>query len=113
MKTAQTFGKMRANGTLEYRIAIEDGLNEYGEPIDSTIVWSNPIKCSISVIRDTSNGKYEDGKFRQSSYNVLIEGVKEVNFSTIRLTRRGENLGEFEVLSVEPLTSVGRTRIVV
>ena len=95
---------MRTNGTLRYEI-IDDAsvtLNEYGEPTQAVVSvdnendnetqqasepgWSDPINCSIGVNSDNRIGKYEDGEF---------------------------HVGEYRVMSVIPLKSVGRTQIIV
>lgn len=104
---------MRTNGSLQYEITTPGGFNEYGEPLEATTTWSEPIKCSIKANSDTRKGKYEDGKFRQASYVVLIECKPLSNVKRIRLTRHSENLGEHDVLNIEPLTTVGRIQILV
>jgi hypothetical protein len=103
---------MRANGILRYEIVSGGELNEYGEPIAAQSSWSDPIPCSIKTNSDTRKGKYEDGIFRQASFTILIE-LAAFPHKRISLERNGESLGEFDILSSEPLTSVGRTQIVV
>lgn len=105
---------MRYNGHLKYQIVSEgDGLNEYGEPDNSTQTsWSDEIPCSIKTNTDTRKGHYEDGEFRQASFVILIE-VSQFSAKRVSLERLGEELGEYRVLSVEPLTTVGRIRIIV
>lgn len=107
-----TYGNMRTNGTLRYEIVEGGDLNEYGEPIAAQSDWSDPIPCSIKTNSDTRKGKYEDGIFRQASFIILIE-LAAFPHKRISLERNGESLGEFDILSSEPLTSVGRTQIVV
>lgn len=104
---------MRTNGTLQYETLQGGGLNEYGE-IDDTVtsVWSEPIPCSIKTNSDTRKGVYEDGEFRQATYVVMIE-FASFPYNRIRLERMGEDLKEHRVLSSEPLTTVGRTQILV
>lgn len=103
---------MRTNGTLKYEIVSGGGLNDYGEVEEAHSEWSDPIPCSIKTNSDTRKGKYEDGEFRQASFTVLIESA-EFPHKRISLERQGENLGEYRVLSSEPLTTVGRTQIMV
>lgn len=105
---------MRYNGHLKYQIVSDgDGLNEYGELDNSAQVsWSDEIPCSIKTNSDTRLGKYEDGEFREASFVILIE-VAKFNANRISLERLGEELGEYRVLSIEPLTTVGRIQIVV
>ena len=104
---------MRHNGNLAYQIQGNNGqLNEYGEPIAASVEWSDPIPCSIKTNSDTRKGKYEDGEFRMDSFTILIERT-EFNADRIKLERLGEELGEYRILSVEPLATVGRIQIMV
>lgn len=103
---------MRTNGTLKYAIITDNGENEYGEAVDSTIEWSEPVPCSIKTNSDTRLGAYEDGEFRQASYQIMIE-LAEFPYNRISLERLGEDLGEHRVISAEPLATVGRTKIIV
>lgn len=105
---------MRYNGVLKYEIVAEsEELNEYGEiATGQSAAWSEDIPCSIKTNSDSRKGKYEDGEFRQASFTVLIE-MSPAEINRVKLSRLGEDLGEYRVLSVEPLASVGRIRIVV
>lgn len=105
---------MRYNGFLQYQIVSQsEELNEYGE-IDTaqSVSWSNEIPCSIKTNTDTRKGKYEDGEFRQAFFTILIE-ISPINAKRIRLSRLGEDLGEYRVISIEPLVTVGRVQIMV
>lgn len=104
---------MRTNGTLKYAIITEGGENEWGEVDDTASVeWSEPIPCSIKTLSDSRIGKYEDGEFRQASYQILIE-LAEFPYNRIQLERLDEDLGEHRIISAEPLSTVGRTKIIV
>ena len=46
----------------------EDGMPTVGEP-----TWSRPIGCFISVNTHNTKGTYQDGRFTQASYEVLLE----------------------------------------
>lgn len=112
---ALNYGSMRYNGHLKALIVSEgeDSFNEYGEPISGEQEsWGEEIPCSIKTNSDTRLGKYEDGEFRQASFLVLIE-LSKFDAVRIKLERLGEDLGERRVLSVEPLTTVGRIQIMV
>jgi hypothetical protein len=104
---------MRTNGFFQYETTKPGGFNEYGEPTEAITTWSEPIKCSIKANSDTRKGRYEDGIFRQASYIVLTECRELTNCKRIRLTRHSEDLGEKDVLNIEPLTTVGRLQILV
>lgn len=103
---------MRTNGILRYEVVREGGVDEYGEVIAPSSEWSEPVPCSIKTNSDNRKGKYEDGEFRQASFTVLVE-LTPFPYVRVSLQRSGEELGEYRVLSSEPLTSVGRTQIIV
>ena len=104
---------MRTNGSFQYEITNPGCFNEYGEPMESKTEWSDKIRCSVKVNSDTRKGKYEDGKFRQASYIVLTECRCLKDVKRIRIERLTENLGEHDVLNIEPMTTVGRIQILV
>ena len=106
---------MRTNGTLQYCILAEGGFNEDGEPIAvGTPTWSEEIPCSIKAITNNSKGRYEDGKFNQASFEVLVETANfPLDISRIKLERRGIVLGEFAIQGVPTPTIMDRVKIVV
>lgn len=105
---------MRYNGTISYEQTTSGGKNEHGEPIPAETEWIEPLKCSIKANSDTRKGKYEDGNFRQASYVVLIEAQEiPLGISRVKLTRYTENLGEHDIMNIEPLVTVGRIQILV
>lgn len=105
---------MRYNGSIQIEHTSPGGENEHGEPIPAQTEWSAPIKCSVKANTDTRKGRYEDGKFRQASYVVLIECQHlPVNTNRVHITRLSEDLGEHDILNIEPLVSVGRIQILV
>lgn len=103
---------MRHNGVIRIISVQDGGLNEYGEPVASQTVIGDPIPCSIKTNNDTRKGKYEDGEFRQASFLILIE-MSQFHADRIKVSRLGEELGEYRILSVEPLSTVGRVQIMV
>ena len=92
-------------------------MNEYGEPVEPAIAWSDPMQCSIKTNTDTRRGRYEDGLFRQASFVVMIERNAHrdidviADIKRVRLVRGSESLGEYFVMSVVPAESVGRVQI--
>lgn len=105
---------MRYNGSIQYQIVSQsEELNEYGEVASHTSTsWSDEIPCSIKTNSDTRKGKYEDGEFRQASFLILIE-LEKFDAKRVRLSRFDEDLGEYRILSIEPLTTAGRVQIMV
>lgn len=105
---------MRTNGTISFQTIISGGKNQYGEPIPATTEWSEPINCSIKTNSDNRKGKYEDGEFRQASLVVLLEvQTLPTGIKRLRLTRYTEDLGEFEIINIEPILTMGRIQIMV
>lgn len=105
---------MRYNGSIQYETTTPGGIDNNGEPTPAETVWSEPIKCSIRANSDTRKGIYEDGKFRQASYVVLIENQAiPSDIKRLQITRHFENLGEHDILNIELLTTVGRIQIMV
>lgn len=128
---------MRTNGTLEPAI-IAEAINDYGETCESTTMWGDANACCITTNTDTRIGKYEDGEFRMSAYTILLTAttpffdalvsesgdivmtqddkaivvkIEGFNLERVRLTRYGEDLGEFRVQSYEIFPRVGRIQI--
>lgn len=104
---------MRINGTLQYQIVTPGELDEFGEPTQAEVKWSEPVECQITTNSDNRKGVYEDGEFRVASFLVHLEARHSKDFDRIRLVRHAENLGEYRIMSREPLTSVGRIKIMV
>lgn len=87
--------------------------NEFGELVESTSLWSEPIPCHIKTNSDNRMGKYEDGEFRQASFTILTEQMDNLSFNRVRLERQGEDLGEYGVMNAENIESQNRTQILV
>ncbi|MCC8175528.1 MAG: hypothetical protein LIO91_03750 [Bacteroidales bacterium] len=108
---------MRTNGSLWYlRSTAQGGFNEDGEPIEGVELWSDPIPCAIQTLTNTSKGRYEDGKFNQYSFEVLIEPSNlpvNVALNRVRLRRLGVGLGEYVVQGLLEVTTLDRLKIVV
>lgn len=104
---------MRTNGTIQLGKSSGTVRNEYGEVTGSIVMFGEPIPCSIRTNSDTRKGVYADGEYRRSSYLILIELQNVTDVTRVRLERLGESLGDFDVLSSEPLDTVGRTQIMV
>lgn len=87
--------------------------NEFGELVESTSLWSEPIPCHIKTNSDNRRGKYEDGEFRQASFTILTEQMDNLSFNRVRLERQGEDLGEYGVMNAENIENQNRTQILV
>lgn len=110
---------MRTNGYLYIKQSAAasgeaTGFDGDGDPISGTPTFSSPIPCSIKTVTDSRKGRYEDGIFRQASFEVLLEQPSEpFTAKEIRLERFGETLGDYSVQSVEQATLLGRIIITV
>lgn len=105
---------MRTNGFLQYLTHTEGGFNEDGEPIDGIDNWSVPISCLIKTVTNNSKGRYEDGKFNQASYEILIEhGQVPIDINRVRLVRHEVELGEYAVQGKAIPTVMERVKIIV
>lgn len=107
---------MRTNGTLQYQILSQGGIDANGEPIAPTETWSDAVSCSIKTNSDNRKGAYEDGEFRMASFIILLEEDAKKNYigiKRIKLMRDTEELGEYRVICSEPLVTQGRFQIMV
>lgn len=109
------YGKiMRTNGYLQYLTHTEGGFNEDGEPIMGTDSWSTPVSCSIKTVTNNSKGRYDDGKFNQASYEVLVENSQiPIDTNRVRLVRHDVELGEYAVQGKPIPTTMDRVKIIV
>lgn len=107
---------MRTNGTLQYQILSPGGIDDNGEPVRSTKTWSDTLACDIKTNSDNRKGVYEDGEFRVASFTILLEAdakQKFENIKRVKLMRGSEYLGEYRVISSEPIVTQGRYQIMV
>ena len=105
---------MRENGTLRYKTLYNNSpIDDNGDPVGASAYWSAPIPCLVHTITDTHKAKYADGEYRAMSFEVLVERASAFQSNAIQLERKGENLGEFQIISQEELPTVGRIRIYV
>lgn len=105
---------MRTNGILQYNIHASGGFNDEGEPVSSADTWSEEVKCFICTVTNNSDGRYDDGKFNQASYEVLVEdGQIPIDINRVKLTRGKTELGEFAVQGLPLPLTMSRVKIVV
>lgn len=103
---------MQYNGTIQYKVLAGGGLDDNGEPIISTVSWSEPIRCLYNTVKH-SNTIYQQGKFTEASYEILIESM-DFHADAVKLTDdRLLSLGEFEVQNIEFVNRSGRVKITV
>lgn len=80
-------------------------IDEQGNPVKSTQLYDVECECMINTLSDDKRGRYEDGRYRNCSYSVLIDmdGVgKNFNPQSVKLEHENKgNLGEFQVQRIE------------
>lgn len=105
---------MRTNGTLQFSTFAEGGFTSDGEPIAGFDGWSEAIPCSIKTVTNNSKGRYDDGKFTQTSYEVLVEPDERLlDVKRVRLVRGEMELGEYPVQGLPIPTVMDRMKIIV
>lgn len=103
------------NGTIEIKVKTGGGINrETGHPVKpSAASWGNPIACQFITNSHNNLGVSTGQHFTQASYTVLIE-EQPFEAEQIRLKdMNGKTLGEFSILSVEPLEAVCEVKILI
>lgn len=103
------------NGTIEVKRKTGGGgldpVTCYPKKAEAS--WGEPIPCQYIPNQHNKLGVVNGEHFTIASYTVLIE-EQEFNAEQIRLKDlNGNVVGEFSVISVEPLTAVCEIRILV
>lgn len=106
------------NGTIEAKIKVGNGGIDpvSGFPIKQTeVVYDNPIPCQYSANQYNQLGRVQGESFTVAHYNILIEQpAQPFTAEQIRLKDMdGNSVGEFSIMSVEPLEAVCELRITV
>jgi len=103
------------NGTIETKVKTGGGIDATtGHAVKPTSSsWSTPIPCQFIPNSHNNLGVSTGQHYTQASYTVLIE-EQPFEAEQIRLKDIGGNtIGEFSILSVEPLEAVCEIRILV
>lgn len=103
------------NGSIEIKKKSAAGIDpETGHPIKpSDVSWGDPIPCQYSANRYSNIGQVRGEHFKTAEYSVLIE-AQPFDAEQIRLKNRcGNIVGEFSVISAEPLDAVCQIRILI
>lgn len=103
------------NGTIETKTKAVGKIDtKTGYPSKpSDVSWSAPIPCQYSANKYNNLGRVNGEHFKRAEYSVLIE-EQPFDAEQIRLKDlNGKVVGEFSVISVEPLSAVCEIRILV
>lgn len=79
----------------------------------SAVVWGTPIPCQYYPNKYNNLGRVSGEHFKIAEFTVLIE-EQPFGAEQIRLTdNAGGLVGEFSIISSEPLAAVGQIKITV
>jgi len=100
------------NGSIRAARKTGGGLDKNGNPIKLSEKWTKVMDGRVTAIQ-ANNLKIQNGNaYADASYEILIE-ERPFSYGRIKITRLGEYLGEFSVLSVEKLEAAGMVKIIV
>lgn len=103
------------NGTIETKLKTVGRIDpSTGYPVKpSDVSWSTPIPCQYTANKYSNLGRVNGEHFKTAEYSVLIE-EQPFDAEQVRLKDlTGAVVGEFSVISVEPLTAVCEIRILI
>lgn len=103
------------NGTIEFKLKQGGGIDpETGYPIEPAATWGQPIPCQYIPNNNSFQGRANGEHFTVASYQILIDGMYEVASEQLRLKdAAGKEIGQFSLISVEPLRAVDEIKIMV
>ena len=87
------------NGTIQVQTVTGGGYNAKGDPVPATVGWADPIPCHIDTVTHRNDGRYENGKFTESSYRVFVEMYGQnydIASKRVKLTHYGRDIGDAE-----------------
>ena len=100
------------NGNIEVKKKAGGGIDpETGYPIPATESWEPKIPCQYRANTYSNKGRSNGEAFTIATYEVLIDGTI-IEQARILLTDIDNRvIGEFTVISAEPLPAVQMTKI--
>lgn len=102
------------NGTIQIQIVSGGGYDTNGDPVPAVVGWSDAVPCHIDTVTHRNDGRYENGKFTESSYRVFFEMYAgDFNAKRIKLTHHGRDIGEWQVQDAQPKPKTGRIQVTV
>lgn len=103
------------NGTIEIKHKVVGGIDPLtGYPTKAlSATWGAPIPCQYKANTRNDLGRINGERFTLASYAILIEG-QDLEATQLRLSNaQGKVIGEYTIISTEPLQAVGQIRILV
>lgn len=103
------------NGTIEFKLKQGGGINtDTGYPVTPSESWGEPLPCQYTPNSLNNLGRVQGERFVAASYTILIEQQPLQDSEQVRMKDRDGNVvGEFSIISVEPLDAVEQIRIMV
>jgi hypothetical protein len=101
-----------ANGLIYPIIKTGGGITANGNPCQPSNSLGESIPCRIKENRRNNIGKLNGNTFIIASYEILID-KQQFDANRVKLERFGHSLGEFSVISIEPLDAVNCIKILV
>lgn len=101
------------NGTVAYRLQHgEVQTDEQGRPLPMTEEWSEPIAANVQMMQQDRQYKLQDGTVHTAKFCLLVEEPFPFDAAVVRVAINCNDFGIRKVLSVEPLTAFGYSKIV-
>jgi len=102
------------NGTIEVKRKCGGGIDPVtGHPVKASASYGPPIPCQIVPNTINLQGRANGEHFTVASYQIYIE-EQWFTGEQLRVTDlTGRVMGEFAVISIEPLKAVCETRILI
>lgn len=103
------------NGTIEVKQKTGGGIDPAtGYPETATVTWGEPVPCQWTANKCDRLGRVNGEHFTVAHFSILIELQHFAGVDQVRLRdHTGRDMGEFSIMSVEPLEAVGQLRIMV
>jgi len=103
------------NGTIEVITNSGGGIDEVtGLNTETSVAYDKPIDCQFKANRFSFKGKSNGSDFTVAQYEIYIDCCDAFTGEKLRIKDAKEVIvGEFQIISIEPLNAVGQIRIYV
>jgi hypothetical protein len=103
------------NGTIEVITNSGGGIDETtGLNTESSVAYGQPIDCQFKANKFSFKGKSNGSNFTVAQYEIYIDCCDAFTGEKLRIKdAKGLTVGEFQIISFEPLDAVGQIRIYV
>ena len=89
------------NGILTYPQGGTQRLDQDGNPVTASTAEQS-VECYINTSSENRNGRYDDGQFKNATYNVLVDmDSVEDGFNPKRISLRHEQKGDLGAFPVQ------------